>query len=389
MRFKSEALISSYLQRNDPWNGSNNAIYNHYMYESDDPMWIVRWVKRDRELRASPPASVAERHLTMTLDRLIDGADRLVLDLVVADGQITQALARTPTWDGPGINFWQPSRVHTRSGKALFHTVDVSALKLSPAGMTGSVKLTLTPPQGTEIRNLTVEVNAKRKFQRAWQGIWKRGKEQGRVEGITLVDPEMKGPQQIFVQVNEALSGGEAWQNWALAGAVLPASGSATAPTFNNPNAGWTAEISGLKDCTLSADTFTMTMDSEVTWHGVAERVMTTKATCTYVTTPESKQALLGYWEVPILTRKHPTYPYTAFLSFNGFKPRPEIGDISPENTLVYDTSWKNVIPGKYRMQFNGKRLGNVLYGTCISTGADGKASTRQFLGDVETIRTP
>ena len=391
LRFKSEALISSYLQRSDPWNGLDLIISNRIEIEGDDPMWIVRWVKRDRELRASPPTPVAERHITMTLDRLIDGADRVVLDLAVADGQITQALARTPTWDGPGINFWQPGRVHTRPGKALFHSVDTSALKLSPTGITGIVKLTLTPPQGTEIRNLTVEVNAKRKFQRAWQGSWKTGKEQGRVEGITLVDPETKGAQQIFVQVNEALMGGEAWQNWALAGAVLPASGSATAPTFNNANAGWTAEASGLKDCALTADTFTMTMDSEVTWHGVAERVMSKdKSSCRYVTTPESKQALLGYWEIPITRSKcKPPYASNVYLNFNGFNPRPEVGDISPEDKFVYDTSWKNVTPGKYRLQFNGKRLGNVLYGTCISTGPDGKASTRQFLGDVETIRTP
>jgi hypothetical protein len=388
MRAKSEALVSTYLQNSDPWHGSNGLFammskigYNRFIQETDDPDWIVRWVERDRELRATPPVAVAEQHLSVTLDQLIDGIDRVVLDLSLSDGKVTQALARTPTWDGPGINFYQPGTVHTRPGKALYHNVDASGLKLSAEGLSGPVKLTLKPPQGEQWISLTAEISAKRHAIRGWRGTWKQDKNQGRVEGVTLVDAAVKGQQQIFVKVNDALNGGEAWQNWALAGAVLPSTGSATGATLINPNAGWTAQSTGLKDCALSGDTFTMTMDNEVTWHGVAERTPPDNYQCSrYKTTPESNEALLAHWELPI--NKGEVSLYCHFL-------KPGTGDFPADGKLIYQTSSKPVTPGKYRLKFEGKRLGNILYGKATVTGPDGKETARQFLGDVENVGKP
>ncbi|GDY12884.1 hypothetical protein LBMAG53_17620 [Planctomycetota bacterium] len=398
LRAKSEALATAYLQRNDSWHGTNpnsNAYvggdalgYNRYIQEQDDPDWIVRWVKRDRELRASPPVAIAEKHISLSLDRLIDQTDRVVLDLQVADGQVTQALARTPTWDGPGINFYQPGRLHTRSGKALFHGVDASALKLSAQGLSGTVKLALKPPQGEEIRNITVEINAKRHAQRAWRGAWKLAQENGRTEGITLLDPEITGSQQVFVKVHEALDGGEAWQTWALAGTVIPKNGSASGAMLVNPNAGWTAQTS-VSDCELKSESFAMTMNTEVAWHGVAERSKPDAWQCyTYKTTPEAKEALLGYWQIPITRGGGGEKNGELYLNL-GFPLRPEIGDLPPDGKLTYETSWKPVTPGKYLLKLTGQRLGNILYGTATVTGPDGKNVVRQFLGDAESIGKP
>jgi len=394
MRAKGEALISAYLQNSDPWHGSDGLFgvsdklrYDRFVQENDDPYWIVRWVERDRELRTTPPTAVAEQHLSVTLDQLIDGIDRVVLDLALADGKVTQALARTPTWDGPGINFYQPGTVHTRSGKALFHSVDASGLKHSADGLSGPVKLTLKPPQGEQLISITAEISAKRHALRGWRGTWMQNKKQGRVEGVTLVDTVVKGPQQIFVKVNDALNGGEAWQNWALAGAVLSNSGSATGATFINPNAGWTAQSTDLKDCALSGDTFTMTLDNEVTWHGVAERSKPDNYQCSlYKTTPESNEALLAHWELPV----NGTPPYNkGEVSLNCRFLKAGTGDFPADGKLIYQTDSKPVVPGKYRLKLDGKRLGNILYGKATITGPDGKETARQFLGDVETIGKP
>ena len=398
LRAKSEALATAYLQRNDSWHGTNpisNAYvpgdplgYNRYIQEQDDPDWIVRWMKRDRELRASPPVAIADKHITLSLDRLIDQTDRVVLDLQVTEGQVRQALARTPTWDGPGINFYQPGRLHTRPGKALFHGVDASALKLSAQGLSGTVKLSLKPPQGEEVRNVTVEIKAQRHAQRAWRGTWKHVQETGRAEGVTLADQETTGTQQVFVNINEALSGGEAWQTWALAGTVIPTTGSASGAMLVNPNAGWTAQTV-VSDCELKSASFTMTMNTEVAWHGVAERSKPDAWQCyTYKTTPEAKEALLGYWQIPITVGGGGEKNGELYLNL-GFPLRPEIGDLSPDGKLTYETSWKPVNPGKYRLKLDGKRLGNILYGKATITGPDGKETARQFLGDVESVGKP
>ena len=385
---KSEALAASYLQRADPWNGSGadpmtggfSLSYNRFLQETDDPEWIVRWVQLHRALTKAPPAAIPERHLTLTCDRLIDGVDRVVLDLAIADGKITQALARTPTWDGPGANFHQPGRLHTRPGKKLFHTVDATGLAITPDGISGQVMLTLHDPQGGEARRLTVEVTAKRQHVRGWLGTWKQGPSGGRVEGRTVADAPATGAQQIFVQVHEALAGGEAWQTWSLAGAVLPAVGTATAATFINPNAGWTAQ-STVSACSLNDADFSMTMDAEVTWQGVAEleyvKGELPKATANYKTTPESAQALLANWEIP---GKGFTLEFPL---------QPTKGDWDPAKPVAYTTTWKPVTAGKYRLKCDGKRLGHILYGTAIVTGPDGKETARQFLGDVESIVKP
>jgi hypothetical protein len=359
---KSEALAASYLQRADPWTGSDGMFYNRFKQETDDPDWIVRWVKRYRELKADPPAAIPERHLTLTLDRLFDGADRLVLDLAIRDGRVTQALARTPTQDGPGMNFHQPGRLHTRAGKPLFHVANAADLRLTATGLAGTLKLGDT----------SIAVDVKREHLRGWRGTWKAGTAQGRVEGVTVADVEINGPQQIFIQINEALSGGEAWQTWALAGAVLPAS----TATFLNPNAGWTAQPR-LIDCALKDDSFTMTLEADATWHGVAEvQYSDGKGTGVYTTTPDSPQALLANWEI-------------EGKAFNlEFGLNPQAGDWDPAKPVAYTTTWKAITPGKYRVACTGQRLGNLLYGTAEVTGPDGTKTTRQFLGDVEAVKT-
>jgi hypothetical protein len=381
---KSEALAASYLQRSDPWTGSDNCqmssngslFFNRFKQEHNDPEWIVRWVKLHRQLAKTPPAAIAERHLTLTLDRIIDGVDRVVLDLGIQGGKVVQSLARTPTWDGPGANFHQPGRLHTRPGKVLFHGVDATALAITPEGLSGQVKLSLKNPQGDETRSVTVAMSAKRQHARGWLGTWKQDKTEGRVEGRTLADVPTAGTQQIFVQVNEALTGGEAWQTWALAGAVLPPSGPATGTAFLNPNSGWSAKAT-VNACALTSETFTMTLDSTVTWDGVAE-LAPPDSNChvLYKTTPDSPQACLANWE----------FPGKEFRL--GFPLQPAKGDWDPAKPVTYTTTWKAVTAGKYRLQLTGKRLGNILYGKATITGPDGKETARQFLGDVESIKT-
>jgi len=68
---------------------------------------------------------------------------------------------------------------------------------------------------------------------------------------------------------------------------------------------------------------------------------------------------------------------------------KPGTGDFSADGKLIYQTDSKPVITGKYRLQLNGKRLGNILYGKVTITGPDGKETVRQFLGDVESVGKP
>jgi hypothetical protein len=389
MKAKSEAMAMGNLRRTNPIHGNDALGYTRFFHENK-PYWIVRWARRYEEVCKKPPVAIPNRHVSLTLDRLIDNTDRLELDLLVKDGRITATLARTPTWDGPGMNFHQPGRLFTRPGKALFHSVDVAGLKVGADGISGAITAQLTPPQGGPVRSVTVSINAKRHALNGWRGRWKLDQAEGRVEGLNLEDKPVAGNRQISVQIQEALAGGEAWQNWALASAMLDENGKVTAGALNNANTGWTAPTATVSACTLTDDAFAMTMEAEVAWHGMAESYRTGIATSTtpetkqcetiFKTTPDSPQALLADWMIPgqsgteVELRLH-------------FDLRPELGDRRRDEPLVYQSPHKPVTPGRYKFDLKGQRLGNLFYGAAEITGPDGKKATRQFLGDVETVR--
>jgi len=391
MKAKSEAMAMGNLRRTNPIHGNDPLGYTRFMHPNN-PYWIVRWARRYEEVCKKPPVAVPNRHLSLTLDRLIGATDRLELDLLVQDGRVTRALARTPTWDGPGMNIHQPGRLFTRAGKALFHAVDVGGLRVSADGITGTLAVQLTPPQGGAVRSVTVAVTAQRHALSAWRGRWKMDQAEGRVEGLNLEDEPVAGDRQVSVQIQEALSGGEAWQNWALASALMDGTGKVTAGALNNPNTGWTAPRATVAACTLSDDAFSMKMEAEIAWHGTAEYsrtgIVTSKSNemeCNTIfkTTPESSQALLADWVVPGVSEGEVQFN----LKQVGL--RPELGDRRPDEPMVYKSPSKPVTPGRYQFDLKGDRLGNMFYGTAEVTAPDGKKNTRQFLGDVEVVKTP
>jgi hypothetical protein len=388
MKAKSEAMAMGNMRRANPIHGNDTLGYNRF-HHTNDPYWIVQWARRYEAVCKKPPVAIPNRHVSITLDRLIDNADRLELDLLVKDGRIAAALARTPTWDGPGMNFHQPGRLFTRAGKALFHNVDVAGLKVGADGITGAIAAQLTPPQGGPVRSITVAINTQRHALNGWRGRWKTDQTEGRVEGLNLEDKPVAGNRQVSVQIQEALTGGEAWQNWASAGAMLDGTGKVTAGALNSANTGWTAPTATVSACTLTEDAFAMSMEAEVAWHGMAESYRTGIATSRtpeekqcetiFKTTPDSPQALLADWMIPgrsggeVELRLH-------------FNLRPEIGDRSRDEPLVYKSPSRPVTPGRYKVDLKGRRLGNLLYGTAEVTSPDGKKTSRQFLGDVEAI---
>ncbi|MEI7767745.1 MAG: sialate O-acetylesterase [Phycisphaerae bacterium] len=386
----TEALAVGHLRRTNPIHGNDALGYSRF-FHPNDPYWIVQWARRYEAVCKQPPVAIPERHLSLTLDRFIDGTDRLVLDLLVKEGRITQALARTPTWDGPGLNFHQPGRLFTRSGKALFHTIDVTGLKLGSDGINGTITTRLSPPQGGPIREATVTINAQRHALSGWRGRWKQDQAEGRVEGLNLEDKPVTGDRQVSVQIQDALSGGESWQNWALASAVLDGKGNITFGALTNPNTGWTAPSANVSVCTLTDDAFAMALETEVIWHGVAEFTRSGIATSNpnsmecvthFKTKPDSAQALLADWVVPGRGGGEVTLQLEINL-------RPELGDRSIDEPLVNKSPSKPVLPGRYKLNLKGQRLGNVLYGEATVTGPDGKETVRQFMGDVEGAGKP
>ena len=374
---RSEELATRYLAQSDLVRGSDNGnifFKGQAAHEENDANFIVRWVRRYRQLKAQPPAAIPERQLSLTLDRCIEGRDRIVLDLAVRDGRVVRALARTPTWDGPGENILQPGRLHWRTGKELFHRVDVSGLKLDATGLNGAVRLWLKEPQTEMVREVQAELKASRQWTRGWQGQWSIGKDSGRVSGLTVADCANTGPVQLAVRIADALVGGEAWQNWVSVSAD-PATGKAV---LLNPNAGWSAETKA-GDLKVGADGVSLSLETTVVWHGVAQNDFpkaSGRAHCIYKTKPEDRTALLANWT---MGEKHVGTVY--YLGFKTDRP----GDMDASAGYEYKTTHRPVTVGTYRMQLKGERLGDIVFGTAEVTGPDGKVKTSQFLGDLTT----
>ena len=366
---KSEALATGYCMNRDPVMGCVGNTYNRRESEDDEPGHGVRWMERYAQVKKTPPTAIADRHLSLTLSRVIDGADRIVLDLEMDHGNVVKALARTPTWDGPGVDHTQPGRLHTRPGKALYHGVDAKGLTLNKDTLTGEVAVTLQPPQGGTPITMRLKLKADRTAPRLWQGQWQAGQRSDALSGLTVADAVITQPVQVSVKIQEALGGGEAWQTWALAGFTLNKNGTATAPSLVNPNAGWTA-ITTIANTRLDEKGMQMTLNAEVAWHGVAEieSWLYPKATATYKTTPDGKEALLANWIHPIADKNR-------------------MGGVNGD--LVYTTTWKQVTAGAYKLELKGERLGNLFYGIAEITAPDGKKTNRQFLGDVESVGKP
>jgi hypothetical protein len=131
-----------------------------------------------------------------------------------------------------------------------------------------------------------------------------------------------------------------------------------------------------------------MTMEAEVAWHGMAEYyragiATVPKAECETIfkTTPDSPQALLADWVVPGRSGNEVELRLHMPL-------RPELGDRSIDEPLINKSPSKPVTPGRYKFDLKGQRLGNMFFGTAEVTAPDGKKATRQFLGDVEAVKT-
>jgi len=375
---RSEALAGRYLANQDLIRGSTLIFFlGQGSHEGNDSDYIVRWARRYRQMKEQPPTAIPERHLSLTLDRVIDGSDRVVLDLAIRDGRIVRALARTPTWDGPGENSFQPGRLHWRAGKALFHRVDIAGLKLDKQGLTGQVRLWLKEPQAETVREVQADVQINRRWTRGWQGRWTAGKESGRISGLTVEDAAITGPVQLAVRIPDALGGGEGWQNW-VSVMVDPASNRGQ---VLNPNAGWTAETK-IGEVKLGEAGVDLNLEATIAWHGVAEIEFGKgygRACGIYKTKPEDRTACLSGWAMDAETKK---LEVSDFYNPGIKTDRP--GDMNAAAGYEYKCAHRPVTAGAYRFQLKGEWLGDIIFGTAQVTGPDGKARTCQFLGDRE-----
>jgi hypothetical protein len=187
---------------------------------------------------------------------------------------------------------------------------------------------------------------------------------------------------RLWFEVDRAVTGGEAWQNWALAQLDLPGATAmpGRAPRWlGNGNAGWSAEVQtaevALTDTALSG-----TMKAKVNYFGFRDGL---KEDAKYhLTAFEQGLSFLAYWNTS-----------EKFFGKKGGKSEPHRAEgsysmkITPKplgEHIEYVTSSKPVTPGDYEYRFTGHRLGDVVAGTVTIKGPDGKEHTCQFLGGVE-----
>jgi hypothetical protein len=408
-RAKAEALFHSYLINRDPVLGlppgflGPTISFDRYQAESDDPAWALRYLELRRALDTTPPAKplppdgavtvlrlqhgVAKaepigQHLDMKLNRLASpapqrAADPVFVYLDVQGGKVRQAIATTPTWDGPILDYPQPGRLHWQEGMALFHTVDASKLTVGPQGIGGEVVVQLKAPMPESKPVATTFRIEATQDGRVWSGRH----DGGRVDGEMRPSAAAKAGR-LWFEVDRAVTGGEPWQNWALAQLDLPGATAmpGRAPRWlGNGNAGWSAEVQtaevALTDTALSG-----TMKAKVNYFGFRDGL---KEDAKYhLTAFEQGLSFLAYWNTS-----------EKFFGKKGGKSEPHRAEgsysmkITPKplgEHIEYVTSSKPVTPGDYEYRFTGHRLGDVVAGTVTIKGPDGKEHTCQFLGGVE-----
>lgn len=406
-RVKAEALFQSYLIDRDPVLGlpargylsAPLIVFERYVSESDDPAWALRYLELRRALDKTPPAKplppenavtvlrlqngVAKaepigQHLDMQLKRLPSpvpqrAADSVFVYLDVQGGKVRQAIATTPTWDGPILDYPQPGRLHWQEGMALFHAVDASKLTVGPQGIDGELVVQLKAPLPE-----SKPVATTFRIEATLDGrMWSGRHDGGRVDG-ELRPPAVAKAGRLWFEVDRAVTGGEPWQNWALAQLDLP--GAAAVPgraprSLGNGNAGWSAEVQ-TAEVTLNDTALSGTIKARVNSFGFRDGL---KEDAKYQRAAfDQGLSFLAYWNTSEKffgkkTGFHKEGKYTMKLT-----PKP-LGE-----HIEYVTSSKPVTPGDYEYRITGHRLGDVVSGTVTIKGPDGKEHTCQFLGGVE-----
>jgi len=396
---KADAIFSQRLRQLDPvWGLTTLMLSHHGGAKSWDPLQALRYLDLRRQIAATPPSSTpddpADAHLVLTLDRLLDRAERAVVHLTTRGGTVQRAFALTPSRQPVDVDFTQPGRFHVHADTVLHHAVEAQNLKVGKQGLSGQLTLRLAG----EPKPLSVTVTLTPDY-RVLRGTWTAGDQTGRAALEIRRDATGK-PRRAHVEMCQAVAGGEPWQNWAAGLWNLSPDGSVASAWLGNNNAGWSAEVreSSLK---LDAGQMEAVLKVEARWDGVGEdnrevakmfggwyprNVGVPQDEPTARMDPngdkmqalakewkEGRRALLANWEIGPFPR------FPGYLA--GFTPPP---GYAPDNKLKYQTSFKPVMPGTYTHRFTGRRLGDVLAGTVTVKGPDGKEHTCQFLGGVE-----
>jgi hypothetical protein len=398
-RAKADALFQSYLITRDPVLGLSGIALNRFQAEDDDPAWALRYLELRRALDRAPkmpPLALANAvpvlrlqngvaraeplgvHLDMQLQRRktptpLPASDALYLHLDVQGDKVRHAIATTPTWDGPILDFLQCGRLHHQEGKALFHAVDASKLTVGPQGLSGDVVVQLKAPMPDRQAVATTF-----RIDTTLNGRMLSGRHaDGQVTG-ELQAPAATKTERVWFEVDQAVRGGEAWQNWAVAQFDLPGvtpQKNRAPRSLTNGNAGWSATIES-SEVALTETTLKGVLRAKVDYFGFRDGL---KEDESYQNNAwEQGLSFLAYWSTneKFFGRKtggKKEGRYTVRIN-----PKP-LGE-----HIEYMTTSKPVTPGTYEYRFDGRRLGAMVAGTVTVKGPDGKEHTCQFLGGVE-----
>jgi hypothetical protein len=398
-RAKADALFQSYMIIRDPVLGLPSISFERCPSEADDSAWAPRYLELRRELDRAPklpPPALANGvavlrlqngvvraeplgvHLDMQLQRQKTptpqpASDALYLHLDVQGGTVRHAIATTPTWDGPILDFPQCGRLHWQDGMALFHRVDATKLTIGPQGLSGDVVVHLKAPMPERLPVATTF-----RIETTLNGRMLSGRHaDGQVAG-ELQAPAAAKAERVWFEVDQAVRGGEAWQNWAVAQLDLPGvpPKKDRAPrSLTNGNAGWSATVESsevaLTDTTIKGSLRT-TVNAFGFRDGLKEDENYQKKAW------EQGLSFLAYWSTSekFFGRKN-GFPKEGNYTWHTI-PKP-LGE-----HIEYVTTSKPVTPGTYEYRFDGRRLGAMVAGTVTVKGPDGKEHTCQFLGGVE-----
>ena len=405
-RAKAEALFHSYLLDHDPVLGlpqggslsaGTSITFNRYLAEYDDPAWALRYLELRRALDRAPATKAISPDNAVSVLRLQDGvakaepiglylnlqhqrlpspspqrsADPVYVYLDAQGGKVRHAIATTPNWDGPILDYPQCGRLHWQDGMALFHDVDASTLTVGPKGIQGEVVVHLKAPLPDR-----QPVAASYRIEAAMDGRMLAGRHDGGLLAGEVRPPAAANAEHLWFEMDRAVLGGEPWQNWALAQFDLPGitAVKGRAPRWlGNGNAGWAAEVQAA-DVKLTDATVSGTMKANVNYFGFRDG---TKDDVKYhLAAWEQGLSFLAYWNTSESFFGRPT-PH-----------KPERGSYIKYTPLglhlEYFTSSQPVTPGQYEYRLDGRRLGDVVAGTVTVKGPDGKEHTCRFLGGVE-----
>ena len=418
---KAEAFFTAYMQTRDPVEGLGSIRFNRYQTEEDDPWYALRYLELRQQILAEKPAetSLADATLVVNLNGAADGRERIILHLDCQGGKVARAIATVPTWQPVDIPFTQPGRLHHHEQTQFFHPVDAGKLTVGINGVQGEITVLLTPPTAGAVAVPTTFVLDVKPDARALSGTWTLGQSTGRVAG-EIRKAAISQAKRLHLEISKAVTGGEAWQNWALARFELT-DGKVSASNLGNNNSGWRAVVDS-STLALSRDTVTATMRVTVAWRGFMDDSASQAAK-----DAEWKNGnldWLAHWTIGrprgspgsrvSIGGRTPGDTFKDDVYEPGFRPLPwpehtriagemvghrdglmTIPNPWPEGTSVadmerqggqleYSTSFRPVAAGTYEYRFEVKRTGDVLAGTVTVKGPDGKESVCQCFGSLE-----